>query len=126
MTVDEARAICAELGATLSIRKRKGTPYVYVARWLPRAAVEAAGWKVSKSNGQQFDRYVAPLARLDQVEEATLRQRIAELPQNPNKQDPASQQLDPPLPLRATAGHSRSTLETAKPFRPARRRKSKS
>jgi hypothetical protein len=85
VTEDEARAICAELEATLSIKRRKGIPYVYVARWLPREIVEAAGWKASKSRGQQIDRYIAPLARLDQVSEDTLRQRIAELPTNPNK-----------------------------------------
>ena len=85
MTEDQARAICAELGATFSIRQRKGIAYVYVSRWLPRAAAEAAGHQASTSNGQQFDRYVGPLAQLPQIGTDTLRQRIAALPLNPNK-----------------------------------------
>ena len=85
MTENEARAICAELGATFSIRQRKGSTYVYVSRWLPRAAAEAAGHQASSSNGQQFDRYVGPLDKLAQIEPNTLRQRIAALPLNPNK-----------------------------------------
>lgn len=122
VTEDQARAICAELGATLSIRKRKGIPYVYVARWLPRAAVEAAGRKTSKSRGQQFDRYVAPLARLDQVDEETLRQRIAELPQNPNKSSSQLEHRAPPLSLRHTEIARQSPVGA---FRPARRRRGK-
>jgi len=85
MTEDEARRICTELGATFSVRKRKGIPYLYVARWLPRRAAEAAGYKATTSNGQQFDRYIGPLAKLAEISEATLRQRIADLPINPNK-----------------------------------------
>lgn len=88
MTEDQARAICAELGVTFSIRQRKGSAYVYVSRWLPRAAAEAAGHQASSSNGQQFDRYVGPLAQLPQIDADTLRQRIAALPLNPNKDKP--------------------------------------
>ncbi len=88
MTENEARAICAELGVTFSIRQRKGIAYVYVSRWLPRAAAEAAGHQASRSNGQQFDRYVGPLAQLPQIGPDTLRQRIAALPLNPNKDKP--------------------------------------
>jgi hypothetical protein len=85
MTENEARAICAELGATFSIRTRKGSAYVYVSRWLPRAAAEAAGHHPSSSNGQQFDRYVGPLDKLAQISPDTLKERIATLPLNPNK-----------------------------------------
>ncbi len=88
MTEDQARAICAELGATFSIRQRKGIAYVYVSRWLPRAAAEAAGHQASRSNGQQFDRYVGPLDKLPQIGTDTLRRRIGALPLNPNKDKP--------------------------------------
>jgi hypothetical protein len=88
MTENEARAICAELGATFSIRQRKGSAYVYVSRWLPRAAAEAADHQASKSNGQQFDRYVGPLDKLAQIDPDTLKERIAVLPVNPNKTKP--------------------------------------
>jgi hypothetical protein len=93
VTEDEARALCAELGATFSIRKRRGIPYVYVARWLPRRAVEALGWKSTTSNGQQFDRYVCPLSKLPDLDAETLRERIAVLPTNPNKHEPEAQEL---------------------------------
>jgi hypothetical protein len=85
MTEEQARAICRELGATLSIRQRRGKGYVFVSRWLPRQAAEAARHQASKSNGQQFDRYVGPLAQLDQISPDTLKERIAALPLNPNK-----------------------------------------
>lgn len=85
MTEDEARRICAELGATFSIRNRRGKPFVFVCRWIPARAARAAGYKVSTSNGQQFDRYVCALEKLGDLDEQTLRQRIAALPVNPNK-----------------------------------------
>jgi hypothetical protein len=85
MTEDEARTICRELGATLSIRQRKGKSYIFVSRWLPRQAAEAAGHQASSSSGQQFDRYVGPLDKLNQISPDTLRERIATLPLNPNK-----------------------------------------
>jgi hypothetical protein len=85
MTEQEARAICRELGATLSIRQRRGKGYIFVSRWLPREAAEAAGHQASKSNGQQFDRYIGPLDKFDQISPDTLKERIAALPVNPNK-----------------------------------------
>lgn len=85
MTEAEARAICAAEGATFSVRKRRNTYYVYVSRWLPRRAAEAAGYKVSTSNGQQIDRYVCALVKLANLDEQTLLRRIASLPKNPNK-----------------------------------------
>jgi hypothetical protein len=85
MTEDEARQICAQAGVTLAVRKRGQHQYVYVSRWLPRAAAEAAGYKASASTGQQFDRYVCPLVKLGDLDAVTLRQRIAALPENPNK-----------------------------------------
>lgn len=85
MTEERARAICRELGATFTLRKRRNALYCYVSRWVPRRVVEATGWKTQhSSNGQAFDRYVCALAQLGQVSEATLRQRIAVLPANPN------------------------------------------
>jgi hypothetical protein len=73
------------LGATLSIRQRKGKGYIFVSRWLPRAAAEAAGHLPSSSTGQQFDRYVGPLDKLALISPDTLKERIAALPLNPNK-----------------------------------------
>jgi hypothetical protein len=116
MTENEARAICAELGVTFSIRRRKGTPYVYVSRWLPRAAAEAAGREASSSNGQQFDRYVGPLDKLDQIGPNTLKERIAALPLNPNKRTtrPTASRKAAPGPaffaLLATIPHKRTGI----------------
>jgi hypothetical protein len=116
MTEDQARAICRELGATFSIRQRKGIAYIYVSRWLPRAAAEAAGHQASRSNGQQFDRYVGPLDRLAQIEADTLRQRITALPLNPNKQKarPSATHKGAPGPaffaLLATIPHKRTGI----------------
>jgi hypothetical protein len=69
MTEDEVRHICTGMGATLSIKKRDGKCYTYVARWLPRHVVEVAGHKLSTSNDQQFDHYVWPLSKLTDVSE---------------------------------------------------------
>jgi hypothetical protein len=123
MTEDEARRLCTEQGATFSIRRRRGIPYVYVSRWLPRRVAEAAGYKPSRSNGQQFDRYVCPLAKLYQVSEATLQQRVASLPQNPNKQPKDGQHLDRTLPAvaawHAEAGTLKDSLSTSSQLKEA-------
>src|SRR5512145_360164 len=94
MTEDQARAICAERGATFSIKMRSGRPYVYVARWVPSHAASARGYTVHKGRGQSFDRYVCPLAALGQLDEPTLRLRIAALPVNPNQRPTTGHQHD--------------------------------
>lgn len=40
MTEEETRTICRELNATLSIRRHRGTEYIFVSRWLPREAAQ--------------------------------------------------------------------------------------
>lgn len=85
MTEHYARQICSEMHATLSIRTRKGKPYVYVARWIAAEALPP-GWKLgTRGKGQSVDRYVCPLAKLPELSPDQLRLRILSLPQNPNK-----------------------------------------
>jgi hypothetical protein len=122
MTEDQARAICGANGATLSIKQRSGIYYVYVSRWLPSRAAAAAGYTVHGGRGQQFERYVCPLAKLADLDEATLRQRIAALPINPNKMRAAaggqvaaanpSAQSRAVLDLLATVPHERTGIVT--------------
>lgn len=93
MTEDRAREICAQLGATLTMRrKQRGGVYLYASRWLPARVALEAGYKVGLSNGAQFDRYLCSLDALADLDESTLRMRIASLPQNPNKGAPPSWQ----------------------------------
>lgn len=92
MTEEQARTICAELGATLSIKRRNKALYVYVQRWLP-AAWLPDHWKKS-TNGQAFDRYICSLKKLPELDEATLRRKIAALPDNPNRLPAEGQYLD--------------------------------
>lgn len=82
MTEEQARAICNELGATLAIKRRRNALYVYVQRWVPKSSLPAH-WK--GEGGQAFERYVCSLKKLSQLDEKTLRMRIAALPDNPNK-----------------------------------------
>ena len=92
MTEEQARTICAELGATLNIKRRRRALYVYVQRWIPSESLPAH-WKKSP-NGQAFDRYICSLKKLPELDEATLRRKIAALPDNPNKRPTEGQYLD--------------------------------
>lgn len=86
MTEDEARAICREYGVTLSFRRRGGERrYVHVCRFIPHAATQQLGRKVSGSNGQQFDKYLCSEERLPELTRAELEAKIAALPVNPHK-----------------------------------------
>lgn len=119
MTEDEARRICADEGAIFTVKKRGSMAYIYVTRWLPRRTAEALGYKVSKSNGQNYDRYVCPLAKLDQLTPEVLRQRIASLPVNPNKLAAEGQHLDRSTPQLAQ-WHAEAGTPATSPKQPAR------
>jgi hypothetical protein len=114
MTEDEARAICVELGATYTVRTRRGQRYIYVSRWAPRTADQP---------GRQHDCYVGPLAQLAQISADTLRQRIATLPIPPRPHPhgvtppPAAAPPTPPLgtafvALLGTIPHTRTGILT--------------
>ncbi len=115
MTEEQARTICAELGATLNIKRRRKALYVYVQRWIPSRSLPAH-WKKSP-NGQAFDRYICSLKKLPELDEATLRRKIAALPDNPNKRPTEGQYLDRTHPDMAL-WHAQTDTPEARPTIP--------